>query len=600
LLLERLHAVQDAPVKPGVLLTFLILSRCLGAENPQFPYRTGFRATNQSSISNPSRERYPSEGGTPVFIPVGGIVGPENIQISAANASEIRYQIQDESNGTNKRLVVGKGETVRFSLVPALKPRRVVIRAEALKNGAPGTVARATYWVAPKPANDDRSNAYSLSGSSGLVFGNTRGSTAEPAETNQWVLPTPRAQNDDRAVRRTNTAPAQMRNAFGGTTQTQTVREIVQPDYSKSVWFEWIAPKTGDFRFEVETYDEGTSLLSVLDGASETLLGSVTSILSDSKTKMVSFAATAQRKYLIRVASPEHNGSGSFRIIWREAAGTPPAPTLSPAAGAFGYPVPVTMRSSVVGAKIRYTFDGSDPDPRGGSLIYDPEQPPVLEMNTTIKARVFVTGWTPSPITSVTYKVTLPTIWPKEPPAPKFEPRDGHTFSTDWLSVSMYSPIQDVVIRYTLDGNHPTEDDQIVPPDGIQITNTVKIKARIWKANAIPTLPVEAMFAKAEADSDLDGLPDSWEVAHASDPFRPNAEDECRVPLGFGLPNWQIFLNPEILLASDVEFSSAKDGIPDWWKIKYNLDCGAKIATKKDRTGATILQRFQSQTDPVF
>jgi len=92
-------------------------------------------------------------------------------------------------------------------------------------------------------------------------------------------------------------------------------------------------------------------------------------------------------------------------------------------------------------------------------------------------------------------------------------------------------------------------------------------------------------------DSDSDGIPDSWEVAHGTNPFRNDAAGD---PDGDGLTNLQEYNAGTDPMSSDSPLSSSgvspifsanttvypfpvtldsdRDGMPDWWEQKYGLN----------------------------
>lgn len=83
----------------------------------------------------------------------------------------------------------------------------------------------------------------------------------------------------------------------------------------------------------------------------------------------------------------------------------PPPLTASPRPGNHLPPLRVTLESATPDAEIRYTLDGSDPQPV--SDTYPTEGIPV-RTNAAIKARAFVPGWSPGPLFEAEYRVKLP------------------------------------------------------------------------------------------------------------------------------------------------------------------------------------------------
>lgn len=76
-------------------------------------------------------------------------------------------------------------------------------------------------------------------------------------------------------------------------------------------------------------------------------------------------------------------------------------PVLTPGTGRYASPVTVTMTTSTVGAEIRYTLDGSEPD-LNSPLYLDPIP---LATITTVKAKTFHDGYEPSPTIEELYEI---------------------------------------------------------------------------------------------------------------------------------------------------------------------------------------------------
>jgi formylglycine-generating enzyme len=77
-------------------------------------------------------------------------------------------------------------------------------------------------------------------------------------------------------------------------------------------------------------------------------------------------------------------------------------PVISPEGGIYTEPQEVTITSQTEGATIRYTLDGSDPSE--SSAVYS--SPVQISTTTTLKAKGFRSGWTPSEIASSIYNIS--------------------------------------------------------------------------------------------------------------------------------------------------------------------------------------------------
>ena len=77
-----------------------------------------------------------------------------------------------------------------------------------------------------------------------------------------------------------------------------------------------------------------------------------------------------------------------------------------------------------------------------------------------------------------------------------------------------------------------------------------------------------------------DGLPDAWVAWQGLNPFSNVAGSTSGNPWAHGLTNWQLFQHPSVLLADN--FSTVRDGIPDWWKIENSLSLNDPSVTADD------------------
>ena len=74
-------------------------------------------------------------------------------------------------------------------------------------------------------------------------------------------------------------------------------------------------------------------------------------------------------------------------------------PTFNPPAGVYGNPISVTISSTTAGATIRYTTDGSEPGET--STLYT--TPVAVATTTTLKAKAFASGFSPSYTATASY-----------------------------------------------------------------------------------------------------------------------------------------------------------------------------------------------------
>ncbi|MDD4310107.1 MAG: chitobiase/beta-hexosaminidase C-terminal domain-containing protein [Candidatus Cloacimonetes bacterium] len=157
--------------------------------------------------------------------------------------------------------------------------------------------------------------------------------------------------------------------------------------------------------------------------------------------------------------------------------GTVNSPTFSLPGGLYTSAVNISLTSSNPGAYIRYTLDGTDPSTY--STLYT--LPINLEhYTTTVKARAYLPGWTPSSVAVATYIVTGTVATPVfNPPAGVVETNQGITLSSSTWGAQ---------IRYTLDGTNPILSSPLyTAPILISIATSIKAKAYLtdWEPSAI-------------------------------------------------------------------------------------------------------------------
>jgi T5SS/PEP-CTERM-associated repeat protein len=81
--------------------------------------------------------------------------------------------------------------------------------------------------------------------------------------------------------------------------------------------------------------------------------------------------------------------------------------------------------------------------------------------------------------------------------------------------------------------------------------------------------PVGTVTICDTADTDNDGIPDYWEIAHGSNPNVSDAGQPSSDPKAHGLTNLEVYQNPSVLIADG--HSTLNDGTADWWKVKYGF-----------------------------
>jgi hypothetical protein len=152
-----------------------------------------------------------------------------------------------------------------------------------------------------------------------------------------------------------------------------------------------------------------------------------------------------------------------------------PAPTLHAERplGPEG-PFYVTGATSVSGAIVRCTIDGSAPHVR--SPICNLSKP--VDTTALLRARAFVAGWDPSPITERTFTVSGPVVL-----TPAFSLEGGRYPSRRTVRVD--APTAGSTIHYTTSGADPTESDPVlVSGDVLVVDRSQVLKARAFLGGA--------------------------------------------------------------------------------------------------------------------
>lgn len=122
-----------------------------------------------------------------------------------------------------------------------------------------------------------------------------------------------------------------------------------------------------------------------------------------------------------------------------------PAPTFSPAAGAYTSVQSVTLSDTLSGASIYYTTNGTTPT--ASSTLYNGAI--TVGTSETITAIAIATGYTNSPIVSSAYAITLPPA-----ATPTFSSATGTYTAVQSVTISDSTP--GASIYFTTDGTTPT------------------------------------------------------------------------------------------------------------------------------------------------
>ena len=144
--------------------------------------------------------------------------------------------------------------------------------------------------------------------------------------------------------------------------------------------------------------------------------------------------------------------------------------TMSPGTGTYTVDKNVTVSTSVAGATIHYTTNGVDPtesDPvvASGSTV-------AIGQSLTLKAKAWMSGWTPSGVSSSTYSMKVAT--------PGFSPVAGQ-YSTA-QSVTITETTAGATLHYTTTGVEPLVTDPVVAAgSSISVSSTTTLRVKGWR-----------------------------------------------------------------------------------------------------------------------
>ena len=152
---------------------------------------------------------------------------------------------------------------------------------------------------------------------------------------------------------------------------------------------------------------------------------------------------------------------------------TLPTPTIYPNSGSFNGEVTVYMGSTVLGATIRYTTDGTEPTT--SSTIFN--APITIDNSGDVKAKTFLAGYTPS-LTQTTSYIII-----EQATAPSISPNNGSS-ADDSMLVTLSTPTVGALIRYTNNGAEPTTYSTLYTTPFTMLSGQHTIKAKAFVADA--------------------------------------------------------------------------------------------------------------------
>ena len=267
----------------------------------------------------------------------------------------------------------------------------------------------------------------------------------------------------------------------------------VPMDISKDLFFKSIC-MAGDYLFAVEC--RGTNPVYVFSKATGKIV-SVMPLLPAVGSKQgwvdIPYGINAYQRsngeYLVFV---EDDGFLK-NIIYRMKDGLlpkPAVPTFTPRAGTFDDPTTVAITSSVPGATIRYTTDGSNPTATNGTVYTTPIS---VSARTVLKAIAIPDTKRPatSAIACGTYVINTTVMAPTL------------SVSSDTYKNSVLFQIScstdKATIRYTTDGSLPTATTGTLYAGPVKLTSTATVKAIAIRPGKQPSQVVSATYTISDA-----------------------------------------------------------------------------------------------------
>ena len=159
--------------------------------------------------------------------------------------------------------------------------------------------------------------------------------------------------------------------------------------------------------------------------------------------------------------------------------GTVADPVLTPNGGSAVDSITASI-SAEPGATIRYTTDGSNPEywstAYSGTLTFT--------STTELKARAFRTDYTPSENVSAMFHV--------KPPPPTLSLASG-TYPLG-QTVTVTAPAGGVTLRYSVDGDEPTQLDPAITSGAALPLGSFTLKVNAWRPDRSPSESAEATY----------------------------------------------------------------------------------------------------------
>jgi len=161
--------------------------------------------------------------------------------------------------------------------------------------------------------------------------------------------------------------------------------------------------------------------------------------------------------------------------------GAVPTPTADNGTGNYVDSVTVSLASTLSGAIVRYTTNGTAVQPT--STIYTAPLP--FDTTTTLKFRAYHKDYATAS-GEVTHTYTL------SPVTPVFNPTGGSYIGGQLVTVS--GSTSGATIRYSINGAEPTTSDQVIASGSALVVGNYTLKAKAWKTGTAPSTTTSATY----------------------------------------------------------------------------------------------------------
>jgi hypothetical protein len=480
----------------------------------------------------------------PVLSPSGG-VHPAGQQISISCASPgaiIRYTL-DGSEPTGSAQVYTS---------PIVINAAATIKARAFTSLTQSGTASGYYAIRTAPANDTYVSRRVLTGTAGVTWGSIIGAATE--------APNPC-------------------DAFGT---------------AASVWFQWTATTATPVVFDTVQSDFFPPSIQIFSDNGSVDCNNL-SQAEEYVGSVILHPSVGQRYAILLGNLSTYDPTGNYVLRWYPI-GQISRPSLSSPGGVFRTAQIVKVVCDTPFTVLRYSINGVDPTETSAQILSGSSISITKTLN--LKVRGWRAGSQPSDIVAASFVIDGNAAAPTQVAAtPTAVPAD--TSFDNSVTVTLNSGTTGATIFYTTDGSEPSDSSASVSAGGgVTLTSSSTLKARSVKAGLNYSSTAIFHFAKNGVDTDFDGVPDSWELAHGSDMFIPDAQHTSTDAFAHGLNNWQVFTHQSILTADGI--SSAGDGIPDVWKAQYgfSLDDGS-LGNMAAINGMSILDSYLQGYNPT-